>query len=243
MAPRQGYRRGYPVALLAGLEERQAFLWQVYSKVVKPAQIVNLNGSRNDSKALYNFHEAIIDALRPTIKEGVKSIILASPARTFYSEKFLEHVKSHHTWLIQGPNKAAFSQLTGSAANIPQVTLLARNPEFNRLIGETNTEENDNLIGLLEKKLNNTGTEQYVLYSYEEIEDQILGNWKTGKPRPEYLLLTDNYFSGSKQKGRLQRILAVATNRQVKTRIVKVDTPAGKRLAQLGGFVCLQKIE
>ncbi len=243
LAPKQGYRRGYPVAVLAGLEEKQAFLWAVFSNVVKPQRTITLNGTRSDPKALYNFHEAIINALRPAMKEGVKSIILASPPRTNFAEKFLEHVKGHHAWLTSGPSKAIFSQLTGSASNIPQVTVLTRGPDFSRIVGETTTEETENLIELLEKRLNTNGPEPLVLYSFEEIEDRVLSAWIPGKPKPEYLLLTDVYLSGSRQKGRLQRLMQTATNRQVKTRIVKADSPSGKRLAQLGGFVCLQKAE
>jgi len=243
LAPKQGYRRGYAVAILAGLEEHQAILWRIYSNVVKPERTINLNGIRDDPKALYNFHEAIINALRPIMKEGVKSIILASPPRTNYSEKFIEHVKAHHAWLAQGPNKAIFSQLNGSAATIPQVTILTRNSEFGKIINQTTTEETENLIDLLEKRLNSTGPEPLVLYSFEEIEDSIYGTWKPGKPKPEYLLLTDMYLSQSRQKHRLQRLMQIATNRQVKNRIVKVDSSSGKRLTQLGGFVCLLKVE
>jgi stalled ribosome rescue protein Dom34 len=243
LAPKQGYRRGYPVAALIGLEENQAVLWRVFSNVVKPDHTINLSGLRSDPKALYNFHEATINALRPIIKEGVKSIIIASPTRTNYSEKFLEHIKAHHTWLTQGPSKAIFSQLIGSAANKTQLTTLTRNPQFNKIITQTTTQETENLIDILEKRLNTNTPEQLVLYSIEEIEDSIYSPWKIGKPRPEYLLITDTYLSSSRQKNRIQRLIAIATNRQVKNRIVKADSPAGKRLTQLGGIVCLQKIE
>lgn len=243
LAPKRGYRRGYPVAVLTGLEENKAVLWRVFSKVVKPDQTITLKGYRTDSKALYNFHEAIINALRPAMKEGVKSVILVAPPRTSYTEKLLEHVKNHHSWLTQGPSKTVFSQLTGSAVTIPQVTALTRNVEFSTIVSETTAEETENLIDLLEKRLNALGPEPLVLYSLEEIEAQVLGVWKQSKPRPEYLLMIDTYLSSSRRKSRLQRLMQIAANRQVKTRIVKADSPSGKRLKQLGGFVCLQQIE
>ncbi len=242
LAPKQGYRRGYAVAVLAGIEENQAILWRVFSNVVKPEKTINLNGTRSDPKALYNFHEAVINALRPIMKEGVKSIVLVSPPKTNYVSKFTEHVKAHHPWLTSGPSKAIFSQLSGSAANIPEVTLLARNPAFKEIISQTTLEETGNLIDLLEKRLNASGPEPLVLYSIEEIEDRIYSTWNPGKPKPEYLLLTDVYFSRTRQKNRLQRLIQIAQNRQVKTRIVKADSPSGKRLTQLGGLVCLQTI-
>jgi stalled ribosome rescue protein Dom34 len=243
LAPKQGYRRGYPVAILVGLEDNQAVLWKVFSNVVKPEKTIEFNGYRNDSKLLYNFHESIINAIRPAMKEGVKGIVLASPPRTNYSDKLLDHIKNHHNWLTQGPNKAVFSQLTGSATSIPQVTLLTRNPEFKKIITQTTTEENENFIEIMEKLLNVASVEPLVLYSLEDIENQILGSWLPSKPKPEYLLLTDIYLSGNRQKNRIQRLIQISINRQVKTRIVKADSPAGKRLTQLGGIVCLQRIE
>jgi stalled ribosome rescue protein Dom34 len=235
------YRRGYPVAILVGLKEDQAVLWKVFSNVVKPEKTLDLNGARNDSKVVYNFQEAIVNALRPTIKEGVKSIVVASPPRTNYTQAFLSHVRSHHAWLMQGAEKAAFAELTGSATTVHEVTVLTRGPDFRRIIGETTTQETENLLELLEKSLNAAGNESMVLYSLEEIEDKILGAWLPGKPKPEYLMLADSYLSGSRQKNRVQRLIQVAANRKAKSRIVKADSPAGKRLLQLGGIVCILK--
>ncbi len=81
MSPKS-YRRGYPVAVLVGIEQNHAALWQVFSQVAKHQQNIALNGDRNDPKALYNFHESIINAIRPILKEGIRSIIVASPSKT-----------------------------------------------------------------------------------------------------------------------------------------------------------------
>ncbi len=102
-------------------------------------------------------------------------------------------------------------------------------------------QETENLVELLEKSLNATGAQPMVLYSIEEIEDKILGSWLPGKPKPELLMLTDTYLSGSRQKNRIQRLIQIAQNRQVKSRVVKADSQAGKRLSQLGGMVCILK--
>ncbi len=224
-----------------GLKEDQAVLWKVYSHVVKPEKALNVIGCRSDPKAVYNFHESVINALRPAMKEGVKSIILASPPRTDYAADFLRHIREHHTWLIQGSSRATFAEITGSAATIHEVTVLTRAPDFRRIVGETTLEETENLLELLEKRLNAPSQEPLVLYSLEEIEDKILGSWLPGKPRPEFLLLTDMYLSSSRQKNRLQRLMQIAINKAVKTRIVNAKTAAGKRLLQLGGIVCVMK--
>lgn len=241
MAPSKPYRRGYPVALLVGLGPNQAVLWKVFSHVVKPERTINLSGSRNDPKAVYNFHEAIVNAMRPTIREGTKSIIVASPTRTSYTDEFLGHVSGHHTWLTQSGERAAFAKVIGSATSLHEVTVLTRTPEFRKIVGETTNQEADSLLEMLEKNLNSSGPDPLVIYSLEEIEDKILGSWLPSKPKPDYLMLVDTYIASTRQKGRIQRLIQVAANREVKSRIVKADSPIGKRLIQLGGMVCILK--
>lgn len=243
MKPKKAYKRGYPVAILAGLEETHALLWKVFSKVVKPEKTLTINGTRNNPKALYNFHESIINALRPTLKEGVRSIILASPAKTNYAQEFTNHVRHHHTWLIQSPNKAAFSEITGSANTPSQVAALTRTKAFRQLICETTAEETENLIEILEKRLSTSNKNNLVLFSLEEAETVILNQQNATRPKPEYLLLTDKYLSDNREKNRLHRLMQIAKNRKVKTRIVNAESPAGLRLTQLGGIVCIAKPE
>ena len=237
----KGYKRGYPVAVLTGIEQNHAALWQVFSQVAKHQQTIPLNGDRKDSKALYSFHESIINALRPVLKEGVRSIIVASPARTNFAQEFLNHIKAHHTWLLQGTNKATFSQITGSASAPSQVAALTKTLTFKQLIQENAAEETDNLLEILEKRLNKA--DNLVLFSLPEAETIILNLQAPGKPQPEYLLLTDNYLASSRQKNRVNRLMQIAAKNGVKTRVISVESNAGKRLTQLGGIVCLAKLE
>jgi stalled ribosome rescue protein Dom34 len=236
------YRRGYPVAVLIGIKEDYAVLWKLFSRVVKHEKNVPLRGDRSDLKALYNFHESMVDALRPSLREGVRSFIVASPARTSYAHEFVEHIKAHHMWLVQGPSKAVFSEVAGSAATLADVAALTRTADFRRAMKETTAEETEDLIDLLEKRLSARSSVPLVLYGLEEIENAVLGSWKPGIPKPEYLLLTDEHLSGPRQRNRLQRLMQIAANRGVKTRVVTADSVAGKRLAQLGGMVCIMKL-
>jgi stalled ribosome rescue protein Dom34 len=233
------FRRGYPVAVLLGVEHNQAAIWKIFSNVAKPEKTITLIGERKDQKALYKFHEDIINALRPSIKEGVKSVIVASPSKTSYSQEFLAHAKGHHSWLFLGESKVSFSQITGSAATPPQVAALTRTAQFKELIQQTTTEETENIQGILEKRLSTA--DKYVLYSLVEAEDAVFGTQAVGKPTPEYLFLTDSYLAGTRQKNRLHRLMQVAQNKQIKTRIVSVESSAGARINQLGGIVCLLK--
>jgi stalled ribosome rescue protein Dom34 len=112
---------------------------------------------------------------------------------------------------------------------------------FHQLINETTSEETENLIGILEKHLNASNQDTVVLYSLEETEDHILGPRNSGRSKPDYLMLTDKYLSDSREKNRIHRLLQIATNRKVKTRIVDAESNAGRRLTQLGGMVCFAR--
>ena len=237
----KNYKRGYPVAVLVGIEQDHAALWHIFSQVAKQQQTIPLEGDRKDQKAIYNFHEAIINALRPVLKEGVRSIIAASPPRTNYAQEFLSHVKSHHAWLLQGTNKASISQITGSASSPSQVAALTKTSTFKDLIQENAAEETENLLEILEKRLSKT--DNLVLFSLQEAESLILNPQLPGKPQPEYLLLTNDFLAGTRQKNRVNRLMMIAAKNGVKTRVIDAESNAGKRLTQLGGIVCLAKLD
>ncbi|MDR0797178.1 MAG: hypothetical protein LBE70_00445, partial [Nitrososphaerota archaeon] len=184
--------------------------------------------------------EDIINKLRPILKEGVKSILVASPQKTSFNQDFLNHIKGHHQWLFQGVNKATFKQLTGSAVTHAQVSSITGSEEFKLSINNSTFEEAENLRELLEKRLNTN--DNLVLFSLEEAEDTIYNHKTQGTPKPEYLLLTDNYLAGEKRKTRLNRLMQIAQNKKIKTRVVNKESPAGARLNQFGGLVvvCLK---
>ena len=227
------------MAVLVGLEESGAVLWRVFSNVVKHERSIRLGGARSDAKAVYNFHEAVVNALRPVLREGVRSVVLVSPARSSYAKDFMSHVQAHHAWLVQGSNKTAFSEIVGSADTLANVAVLVKSVVFRQVVSETASAEAEVLVDLLEKRLSASGRDAFVFYSLVEIEGLVFGEWLAGKPRPEFLLLTDKYLAGCRAKGRLQRLMQVAANRGVKTRIVAGDSVAGKRVGQLGGLVLL----
>ena len=236
---KQGYKRGYPVALLAGFESDVAVLWQVFSNIVKLHLKVNLGGKRTDEKALYNFHESVVDALRPVFKEGIRSIVVTAPMKTTYAADFLDHVQKHHAYLVQSKmsNRATFAELVGSADQPHKVADMVKTKEFLRLIAETTSEEADHIVNALEKHFFSTDSNSVVLYSLKEIEDMVYGRDIHNNLRTEYLMLTDKYLADSADKNRINRLLQISKNRKVKTRIVNVETPAGKRISQFGGIV------
>jgi len=239
MKHKRGYRRGYPIALLAGFEDDHAVLWQVFSNVVKPQSTLRLGGKRTDERVLYSFHESVVDALRPTLNEGIRSIIVTSPMRTTYAKDFLDHVRRHHAYLIQpkSAKRTTFAQLVGSADQPHKVAELVNTKEFHKLLAETTSDEVDLVVNALEKRLRNINTDSAILFSLKEIEDRIYGRKLDDAPETKHLILTDKYLTDSKDKNRINRLLQIANNKKVKTRIVNAETPAGKRISQLGGAV------
>ena len=234
------YRRGYPLAVLVGLEDRRAVLWRVFSEVVKLDGTVERGGEAEKGE-LYDFYESIVNALRPIIKEGIKSIVIAAPARTDYAKNFLDHIRKHHVWLVrEGPNAATFGELIGSASQLHEVHKLVRTKEFRDAIGETTSRDAENIAAALEKTLDSdTGTT--VFYSLEEIEDFVDGRQDQSDLRPEHIVLTDKYLADTKVRGRILRLLQISKNKGIKTTIINAETGAGLRLSQLGGLVCFAK--
>lgn len=238
---RRRYKRGYFVAVLIGFEEKRAVLWQIFSKIVKHYVTVEIDV--NDNKNLYNFRESVVDKLRPLLREGVRSIIITAPMKTNYAKDFLNHVQKHHQWLFQkdSSNNTTFGELVGSATQLHQVSELIKTKEFRSLLSETTSEDADHIIDILEKRLNETDGGSVILYSLKDIEKLVNSQLEHSKLKPEYILLTDKYLAETKMKNRVHRLLQISKNKNIKTRIVKVETKAGVRLSQLGGLVCFTK--
>jgi stalled ribosome rescue protein Dom34 len=235
------YRRGYPLAVLVGLEERRAVLWRVFSEVVKLDRTVERRDEAERGR-LYDFHESIVNALRPTLKEGVKSIVIAAPARTDYATNFLNHIRKHHAWLVrEGPHAAAFGELIGSAGQPHEVHELVRTKAFRDVIGDTTSRDAENIATALEKSLDSDDSGMVVLYSLEEIEDLVYGRQQQNSLRPEHVVLTDKYLADTRNRRTVLRLLQISKNMGIKTTIVKAETGTGLRLCQLGGLVCFAK--
>jgi stalled ribosome rescue protein Dom34 len=233
-------KRGYPVAVLVGFEERRAVLWRVFSEVAKLDSTI----AREQGDALYDFHESIVNALRPAFKEGIRSIVVAAPARTDHTRDFLNHVRKHHAWLVrEGPNAASFGEIVGSAGQPHEIHELVRTKEFRDVISETRSRDAENITALLNRSLNMDSCETILSYSLEEIEDLVYGRRAQSGPRPEQIALTDRYLTESRNKSRIQRLLQIAKNQGVKTTIVNAETGPGLRLTQLGGLACLANPE
>ena len=221
-----------------GFEDDHATLWQIFSHAAKRHLTLELNGERTNESALYNFHESLVDALRPMLKEGIRSVVVTAPTKTTYTADFLSHVRKHHQYMIhsRGSNRVSFAELTGSADQPNMVAELVKTKECRRIIAETTSEEAEQIVDTLEKHLFGTNGGSAVLFSLKEIEDHVYDRERKNDLRGECLVLTDKYLSDSENKGRIQRLLQISKNQRVSTRIVNAETPAGKRISQFGGM-------
>jgi len=232
------YKRGYPVALLVGLEEHHAVLWRVFSNIVKQCQKLGID-CRADKKTLYNFHESMVDALRPVLDEGVRSVIVTAPIKTTYAIDFMDHVQRHHSYLLQtkGQNKTTFAELTGSADQLHKVEELMKTKKYRKLIADTTSVEANCIVDALDEQLFGINGQSIVRYTLREIEDMIYGSKGQNSLKLSYLMLTDKYIAFNKEKNRIHRLLQISKNRKVKTKVVNAETSAGKRISQFGGLV------
>ncbi|MHA1221189.1 MAG: hypothetical protein ACTSQB_05605, partial [Candidatus Heimdallarchaeota archaeon] len=231
-------KQGYPVAILIGFEQKKAVIWQIFSKIVKPLETITISKQRGQLAVneLYNFFEAIIDELRPYIKDGLRSIILAKPKKNLYPEKLLKHVQKHHQWLTRETSSSALviGIIDGSANDEQEVSELVQTDAFRKIVYETTAKEATNIIEALEERLILVTQGEVVLYSLQEIEKLTYGQWKYGKRQPEYVMLTNDFLEKHKQKQRLHRLLQILKNKKVKTKIVDAETAAGERISQFG---------
>ena len=226
---RRRRRRGYPQAILIGLDGNRATLWTIFSESIRPGKTLTGEGD-------FPFYQSLIDVLRPSLKEGIKTILIVTSDEKEY-QRFLNHVKKHQGWLLNGwsLNTVTFEHVPGSAMNIKQVRDLINKHGFQEKLQETHTEGSQQVMNLLEKKLNDPEGIETLYFSLNEVEQVVYGE----KPIPEYILVTDQFRE--KQRRRIQRLFQIANNKNVKTMIIKNETPAGARITQLGGLVCLTR--
>ena len=201
------------------------------------------NAERNQ---FYKFYEDLIRALRPLLNAGLRSILLLSPPKTTYAAGFLDHIKRHQRWLLQEkhPHSATFRELIGSATTEDDVSVFMQSEQYREAVESATSAEADQLIDQMEARLNDLDS-GLVLYSLKDIEKLVFAGgtrkkkFKQLKLLPEYILLTANYLESSQQKSRIQRLLQIAKNRDIKSKIIEDDeSSSGMRVTQLGGIVC-----
>lgn len=229
MSRRKG-PRGYAVAVLIGLEKHKASIWNVYSKSIRSNRVIEYD------KDDYNYFETIINQIRQKIKQGIKTIIIASEERKNY-DRFFKHVNKHQKWLLGGYelNKITLEYIEGSAENIYAVNQLIDKSELKKIVNKANYQENKSVMKEFEKRLGSSNGIDTLLFALEKVENVIYEN--NHKLRPEYIILTTEFHR--KNRRRTQRLLQISKNKGIKTMIIEKKSALGTRLSQFGGLLCM----
>ncbi len=241
-------KRGYPVGVIVGFEPMGVAIWKIFSERPVLAERVNLGRKfkNTDRKQLYSFYENLVRALRPLINEGLRSILLVSPPKMVYAAGFMGHIKQHQHWLLREkhPHSAIFRMLIGNATTEDSVSIFMQSEEYLEAVASATSAEADQLIDQMETRLNDLDS-GLVLYSLKDIETLVFAGgtrkkkFKPLKLIPEYILLTTDCLESSPQKYRIQRLLQIAKNRDIKSKIIEdEESSSWMRVTQLGGIVC-----
>ena len=91
----------------------------------------------------------------------------------------------------------------------------------------------------------NTGDpHELLLYNLEEIENIIFEGGKkdnSAAEKLEFVIITESFIDKQKYKSRIHRLLQIAQNKELKTKIIPKESPVAVKFAQLGGIVAFKK--
>ncbi|KKK42044.1 hypothetical protein LCGC14_0676550 [marine sediment metagenome] len=243
---RKRIRRGHPVAILIGLHDKDAVFWRIFSETIREPFKINRGRKRRNQnkKQLYHFHEEIINRLRPIINKGIRSVVLLSPPKEVYSDEFLNHVKKHHSWLLRkGDKQVVFSKIIGSQAKTQRDVFYLKTQEyFKDIIDETSNQEGLLILEELTEIINKNEKFSKILYTWREIDPELrLIKQNPNLPKPNYIILTEEYLKNPKNRNKTHRILQIAKNLEIKTKIVSQESEAGAIVDGFGGLICYFK--
>jgi stalled ribosome rescue protein Dom34 len=236
-------KRGHPIAILIGLHDNDAVFWRIFSETIRLHYTIKRGRKRKsqNKKHLYHFHEEIIDVLRPIINEGIRSVILLSPPKEEYSDEFLNHVNKHHSWLLKkGDKQVVFSKIRGNQAKTQKDVYYLKTQEyFKDIVDETSNQEGLLILEELTEIINKNEKFSKILYTWREIDHELrLIKQNPNLPKPNYIILTEEFLKNPKNRNNTHRILQLAKNLEIKTKIVKQESEAGAIVDQFGGLVC-----
>jgi len=239
-------KRGYPIAILIGLHDNDAVFWRIFSETIRLHFKINRGRKRRNQnkKQLYHFHEEIINTLRPIIKEGIRSVILLSPPKEEYSDEFLNHVNKHHSWLLKkGDKQVVFSKIIGNQAKTQKDVYYLKTQEyFKDIVDETSNQEGLLILEELTELINKNEKFSKILYTWREIDHELRLIMKNPNlTKPNYITLTEEYLKNPKNRNKIHRILQIAKNLEIKTKIVSIESEAGAIVDKFGGLVCYFK--
>jgi stalled ribosome rescue protein Dom34 len=94
----------------------------------------------------------------------------------------------------------------------------------------------------LKELIGKNASSSKIFYTYKEIDYELrLIKQNPNLPKPNYIILTEGYLKKPKNRNRTYRILQIAKNLKIKTKIVNPESEAGTIVEKFGGLVCYFK--
>ncbi len=218
-------RRGYPTAILIGLDEKAAHFWTIYSESVKPSKKIIRDGE--DEKTTYKFHEAIVQSIKDLLPDGFNGLIVTSEERTHHTPRLLDHITKRHRWLR---DKVTIKQITGKAGTTSEVIQLIKANKLQETVQDATEEAGVKILNLLEKALKDDN----VLYTIEELSVALNADRKLIT-----IFITEEFDRRNRRSRRYLSLTQITRNIGASVIILKLTNPASPRLSQLGGFACV----
>jgi stalled ribosome rescue protein Dom34 len=121
-------------------------------------------------------------------------------------------------------------ELPEKALTSTDVIQRVKNHRIQDSLDEAIGETSGKIMERVEKALNSG----YVLYTSQELSATLYAD-----KVPELVLITDKFDTANRSNRKFQSIIQKSKNLGATVTIVKINTPAGTRLEQLGGFICV----
>ena len=240
-------KRGTLIAILIGYDDKKIYFWKIYSHSLRAYETIKLPRKWQylDDKQLYNLLENVVDVIRRVVREGVKSILIASAYKNEYWKKLREHISQHHKWLLKGYNRVSFGEINGIANSLESAKYLVSKEESKQVVTEIISEEIYQLIERLEKIINSGDPNGDLFYHLDDIEDIVYegGNRdKLAASKLDLIVITKNYINNQKDKNRIHRLTQIANNKGIKVKMISIEDPSVDRIDQFGGILAFKKL-
>jgi stalled ribosome rescue protein Dom34 len=243
---RKRQQRGHLIAILIGFDDKKIFFWKIYSHSLRAYETIKLprKWQNLDDKQLYNVLEEVVDLIRKVVRDGLKSILIASPYENGYWNKLTEHISKHHKWLLKGYNRVSFGEIYGTANSLESAKNLVAKEESKQLVTEIISEEIYQLNERLEKIVNSGNSSNSLLYDLNDIEEIVYEGGKKDKKaakKLDMIIVTKNYINNQKDKNRIHRLTQIANNKGIKVKTISIEDPSVDRFNQFGGILAFKK--
>jgi len=132
----------------------------------------------------------------------------------------------------------------GNQAKTPKDVYYLKTQEyFKEIVDETSNQESMMILEELTELINKNEKVSKILYTWREIDQELRLLKKNPElAKPNYIILTEEYLKNPKNRNKTHRILQIAKNLGIKTKIMSQESEAGAIVDKFGGLVCYYKL-